>query len=68
MPAKNKFKKMGNCKYLIALMQDELGLTITGVGGRDIVDGNTNLLLGILWMLMRASYISKHGLKSENEL
>ena len=68
VPAKNKFKMMGNCKYLISLMQDELGLTITGVGGRDIVDGNTNLLFGILWMLMRESYIAKHGPKSENEL
>ena len=59
---------MGNCKYLIALMEGELGLTITGVGGRDIVDGNTNLLFGILWMLMRESYIARHGPKSENEL
>ena len=49
-------------------MQEELGLTITGVGGRDIVDGNTNLLFGILWMLMRESYIAKHGPKSEHEL
>lgn len=38
------------------------------MGGRDIVDGNTNLLFGILWMLMRESYIAKHGPKSENEL
>jgi hypothetical protein len=67
-PAKNKFKKMGNCKYLLNLMENDLELTLTGVGGRDIVDGNIKLLFGVLWLLMREWYIAKFGPRTDDEL
>lgn len=66
-PAVNKFKKLGNCNYMLKLCK-ELRLPITGVGGRDIVDGNTNLLFGVVWLLMRESFIAKHGPKSDDEV
>lgn len=67
-PAVNKFKKMGNCKYLLSLMENDLQLKLTGVGGRDIVDGNINLLFGVLWLLMRESFIAKYGPKTDDEV
>lgn len=68
IPAKNKFKKMGNCTYVISLMEEDLNLTLTGVGGRDIVDGNIKLLFGVLWLLMRESYIALFGHKTDEEV
>lgn len=67
-PAVNKFKKLGNCNYVLKLCK-ELKLPITGIGGRDIVDpNNKSLLFGVIWLLMRESYIAKHGPKNDDEV
>lgn len=66
-PAVNKFKKLGNCNYVLTLCK-ELKLPITGVGGRDIVDGNITLLYGVIWLIMRESFIAKHGPKTDEEV
>ena len=64
----NKFKMLANCNYLVRLCENELMLPITGIGGRDIVDGNETLLFSLLWLLMRECYISKFGPKSDDEV
>jgi len=58
-PQATKFKKCTNNNYAVDLGKaKELNLSLVGVGGSDIVDGNKKLILGFAWQLMR-----KHTLK-----
>jgi len=59
MQPTNKFKKCTNNNYAVDLGKaKELQLSLVGIGGSDIVDGNKKLILGFVWQLMR-----KHTLK-----
>jgi hypothetical protein len=49
-------KKLENCNYAVQLAQ-EMGLSIVGIGGKDILDGS-KLILAILWQLMRCYTIT----------
>jgi len=50
----NKFKKVSNNNYAVTLGKDKkLNLSLVGIGGSDIVDGNKKLILGFVWQLMR---------------
>jgi len=50
----NKFKKVSNNNYAVVLGKaKELNLSLVGIGGSDIVDGNKKLILGFVWQLMR---------------
>jgi len=50
----NKFKKVSNNNYAVVLGKaKELKLSLVGIGGPDIVDGNKKLILGFVWQLMR---------------
>lgn len=54
MAPNNKFKKVSNNNYAVDLGKaKELGLSLVGIGGSDIVDGNKKLILGFVWQLMR---------------
>jgi len=53
----NKFKKLTNDNYAVVLGK-QMKLSLVGIGGSDICDGNKKLLLGFVWQLMR-----KHTLK-----
>lgn len=52
MKPNNKFKKVANCNYVVVLGK-QLKLSLVGIGGTDIVDGNKKLLLALVWQLMR---------------
>ena len=41
-----------NCNLAVALGK-ELGLSLPGIGGVDIMNKNTKLILGFVWQLMR---------------
>jgi plastin-1 len=58
----NRFKKLANANYAVVLCK-ALKLSVVGIGGSDVVDGNKKLLLAITWQLMRY-----HMLKFLSEL
>jgi len=54
MKPNHKMKKVGNNNYAVVLGKAEpLKLSLVGIGGSDIVDGNKKLILGFVWQLMR---------------
>jgi len=54
MNPNNKFKKVSNNNYAVVLGKTkELNLSLVGLGGSDITDGNKKLILGYVWQLMR---------------
>jgi len=54
MNPNNKFKKVSNNNYAVVLGKTkELNLSLVGIGGSDITDGNKKLILGFVWQLMR---------------
>lgn len=60
-------KKQENAKLAVDTAP-KVGCKIVGIGGTDIVDGNKNLILAIVWQLMRAYTIKVlKGIISEKE-
>jgi plastin-1 len=55
-PEMSRFKAVENTNYAIDLAK-EARMTIVGMQGADIVDGNKTLCLGLVWQLMRKSVI-----------
>lgn len=54
MTPNNKFKKVSNNNYAVVLGKaKELNLSLVGIQGADVVDGNKKLILGFVWQLMR---------------
>jgi plastin-1 len=54
MNPNNKFKKVSNNNYAVVLGKSkELNLSLVGIQGSDVVDGNKKLILGYVWQLMR---------------
>jgi len=50
----HKLKKVHNNNYAVTLGKSkDLNLSLVGIGGPDIVDGNKKLILGFVWQLMR---------------
>ncbi|EGT32888.1 hypothetical protein CAEBREN_08893 [Caenorhabditis brenneri] len=52
--------KIQNCNYAVELGK-QMGFSLVGVQGKDIVDGNRTLTLALLWQLMRAYTLSVLG-------
>lgn len=48
-----KMKKLENCNYAIEVAK-KLEFSVVGIGGKDILDVNKKLILGILYQTMRA--------------
>lgn len=48
-----KMKKLENCNYVIEVAK-KLEFSVVGIGGKDILDVNKKLILGILYQTMRA--------------
>lgn len=48
-----KMKKLENCNYVIEVAK-KLEFSMVGIGGKDILDVNKKLILGILYQTMRA--------------
>lgn len=52
----SRFKSVENTNYAVELGQGNR-MTLVGIQGADIVDGNKTLVLGLVWQLMRKSVI-----------
>ncbi|KAJ7325369.1 hypothetical protein OS493_029920 [Desmophyllum pertusum] len=48
-----KMKKLENCNYAVEIAK-KLDFSVVGIGGKDILDVNKKLILGILYQTMRA--------------
>ena len=47
-------KQLENCNYVVELGKSPMNLSLVGIGGADLYDGNKTLVLAIVWQLMRA--------------
>jgi plastin-1 len=63
----NKFKKIVNCNEAVDACK-KAGLSIVGIGGTDIHNGDKKLILGIVWQLMRSHTLQVLGHKTEEDL
>lgn len=50
--ATSRFKKIENANYVVNLCK-KIGLSVVGIQGNDIVEGNRKFILAITWQLMR---------------
>jgi len=52
---RNVYHKVANCNYAVNLGKDrkQFGLSLVGIAGKDISDGNLKLTLALTWQLMR---------------
>jgi plastin-1 len=65
MKPRHKLKKCTNNNYAVELCKNNpLKLSVVGIGGSDIVDGNKKLILGLVWQLMRFHTV-KHVAKAQ---
>ena len=55
-PIRFPFKKVENCNRAVEAAKG-LGFSLPGTGGADFVEGNTKLLLGLSWQMMRYSCV-----------
>jgi plastin-1 len=55
--AKSRFKKVENCNYAVDIAK-EIGLSVVNIGGLDLVDKKTKLMLALIWQLMRRHTIN----------
>ncbi|KCV71641.1 hypothetical protein H696_01058 [Fonticula alba] len=46
-------KKLENCNYAVDLAK-QTNMSVVGIGGKDIFDGNKTLSLAVVWQMMRA--------------
>lgn len=53
----NSFKKLENTNYCIELGK-QLNFSLVGIGGKDIMDANKTLCLGLIWQMMRFQVLS----------
>eukprot|EP01016_Furgasonia_blochmanni_P038559 TRINITY_DN467_c0_g4_i1.p1 TRINITY_DN467_c0_g4~~TRINITY_DN467_c0_g4_i1.p1 ORF type:complete len:380 (+),score=82.92 TRINITY_DN467_c0_g4_i1:644-1783(+) len=63
----NKFKKIQNVNYVIEVGKS-IKLTVVGIGGLDILDGNKKLTLALVWQLLRVHVLEILGGWSEEKL
>ena len=54
-----------NCNYVVDICKDTLKAKIVGIGGIDIVDGKTTLVLGIVWQICKLYWIERLGVINE---
>lgn len=64
---KNTFTENTNCGEAVNASK-KAKLSIVGIGGKDIHDGNKKAVLAIVWQLMRAHSLQIIGDKTEDEL
>lgn len=54
-----------NCNYVITLLKNTMKLNLINIGGVDIVDGKTILVLGLLSQLCKYYWLNRVGDISE---
>lgn len=57
-----------NCNYAISLMKSVLKMNLVNIGGVDVVDGKSTLVLGLLSQLCKYYWFHRVGDISEEEL
>ena len=53
MQPRGVFQRVANCNYAVRLGANEFRLSLVGIGGQDIANGNAKLILALTWQLMR---------------
>jgi len=64
---KNKFQKMINCNYVIAVCEN-VGLSTLNIDGGALVNADRKLVTALCWRMMRFHTINFHGLQEEQIL
>ena len=54
-----KAHKLANVTQLLGFLTDREGIRIENIGPVDIVDGNTKLLLGLVWTIIKHYQITR---------
>jgi len=57
-----------NCNYVVDICRDKLNAKLIGIGGVDIVDGKTTLVLGLVWQLCKLYWEERVGVINEEKL
>lgn len=57
-----------NCKNAVEISQKNMDVKLVGIGGIDIVDGNVNLTLGLVWQLCKVYWEERVGKIDEKAL
>jgi len=55
--AKNTYAKTENANYCVTLAK-QLKLSVVGIGGKDLIDGNKTSILSIVWQMMKLHVFS----------
>ncbi|PAA63269.1 hypothetical protein BOX15_Mlig009179g2 [Macrostomum lignano] len=50
---RENFERLENCNYAVELGR-QVGFSLVGIGGEDLLEGNVTLTLALVWQLMRA--------------
>lgn len=46
-----------NGNYIVDLSKEQLQAKLVGIGGTDIVDGKTTLVLGLVWQICKLYWV-----------
>jgi plastin-1 len=53
MEPASKYKRIENCNYAVEISKNDLKFSLVGVGGVDVVNKNTKLVLALVWQMLR---------------
>ena len=56
----HRIKKIHNCNLAVNYMKN-MGFSLVGIGGIDIVDGNKKLILAFFWQLVKLNTLNVRG-------
>jgi plastin-1 len=57
-----------NCNYVVDICRDQLQAKLVGIGGVDIVDGKTTLVLGLVWQICKLYWAERVGVINDEKL
>ena len=57
-----------NCNYVVDICKDKLQAKIINIGGMDIVDGKTTLVLGIVWQICKLYWMERLGVVNDEKI
>lgn len=57
-----------NCNYVVDICRDQLQAKLVGIGGIDIVDGKTTLVLGLVWQICKLYWVERVGVINDEKL
>lgn len=66
-PGPSRFRCIENTNYVVELGLRDLHLSLVGIQGADLTDGNAKLTLGLVWQLMRQHILCTLGPNSNED-